>query len=241
VLTSGQRDTIASTVSHDGTAAGVAMPPQKTTVATGDYLSSNLPVRFDNTFVRLLLGASEGFSGMVWKRSGEGKSIGEFVPQGGNAEGTLAGLAIQKDEPVPALFRAGKIGLLPKPEGVRIAAPMAVNGEGIAVGAAMTSEQKIRPVGWSKGRTGFLPVPGNRQGMALGINAQKVVVGVIETEDGKAHAALWKDGKVADLNDLFDKDSGWTLIQARGINSKGQIVGTAIKENRVAAFVLGCP
>ncbi len=230
VLTSGSKDTFGITLSKSGIAAGAAFdgPPP----AMFSLHALNIQHPFSIEPLR------SSFAGMVWSKPGAGKSIGEFLPQAGNASGALTGLVVVKDKLVPALFKNGKPGLLPVPDGSGMAIPLAINDEDIVVGAAML-DQKVRPVGWSKGRTGFLPVPGERQGVALGINAARIVVGVIETEDGAAHAAVWKDGKVLDLNDAIDPDSGWTLVQARGVNSKGFIVGTGIKGDKIAAFVIG--
>ena len=40
------------------------------------------------------------------------------------------------------------------------------------------------------------------------------------------HAALWKDGKVTDLNTAIPANSGWLLQSATAINDQGWIVGT---------------
>jgi probable HAF family extracellular repeat protein len=230
VLTSGSQDTFAVTLSKSGVAAGAAFegpPPAMKALQVLDvqHPFSLEPLRVD-------------FAGMAWSKPGAGKSLGEFLPQAGNASGGLTGLAVVKDKLVPALFKSGKPALLPAPDGSEMAVPLAINDKDIVVGAAIL-DQKVRPVGWSKGRSGFLPVPGDRQGVALGISPTRIVVGAIETETGEAHAAVWKDGKVLDLNDAIDKDSGWVLAQARGVNAKGFIVGTGTKGNKIAAFVIG--
>ncbi len=41
-----------------------------------------------------------------------------------------------------------------------------------------------------------------------------------------------------DLNDLIPADSGWELIAARGINSRGQIVGFGYHGNEGRAYLL---
>jgi probable HAF family extracellular repeat protein len=44
--------------------------------------------------------------------------------------------------------------------------------------------------------------------------------------NSRTHAALWIGGPIYDLNDLLDASGrGWTLFEARGINSAGRIVG----------------
>ena len=256
VLTSGKRDTMATTISGNSVAAGVAFDNQGRTeefaqlrsfytcsksfgTMTKAFMSevaprlnwdwnSNMPLTLDN-----------GFAGMQWAKAGDGKSIGEFVPQAGNASGTLVGVTIGKNGPVPAAFKNGKIGMLPSPGGVQMAIPMSANEKDIFVGAGVTEDRMVKPVGWMDGKTGFLPVPGDKQGLALGINNNNQVVGVIEAANGEAHAALWSGGKVIDLNDAIEKREGWTLVQARGINNKGFIVGTGIKGGHVGAFMVG--
>ena len=225
--------------SKNGVAAGIAM------LAAEETKDGIMSVAYYQLFPNMLgqnktLPWEADFSGMVWQRPGEGKVIGPFVPQAGSASGTLVGLAIGKNGPVPAAFKNGKIGFLPAPEGVKMAVPLAASDADIFVGAGVEGE-KVKPVGWSNGKTGFLPVPGGRQGVALGINDAKTVVGSIETESGEAHAAVWKGGKVVDLNDVIDKYPGWTLVQARGINNKGFVVGTAFhkEDGVIRAFVVG--
>ena len=244
VLTSGKRDTMATTISGNSIAAGVAFDSQggrSYVLDSSRFIaqSSKEFITVSYSLVRGYLALDNGFSGMLWGKPGDGKSIGEFVPQAGNAAGTLVGLTIGKNGPVPAAFKNGKIGMLPSPGGVQMAIPMSANEKDIFVGAGVTEDRMVKPVGWMDGKTGFLPVPGDKQGLALGINNNNQVVGVIEAANGEAHAALWSGGKVIDLNDAIEKREGWTLVQARGINNKGFIVGTGIKGGHVGAFMVG--
>lgn len=255
VLTSGKRDTMATTISGNSIAAGVAFDNQgrdilgverlhfadlSISAKPGGFTAGSLSVLLGSGLFRDQVGKFDnGFSGMLWGKPGDGKSIGEFIPQSGNASGTLVGLTIGKNGPVPAAFKNGKIGTLPSPSGLQMAIPMSANEKDIFVGAGVTEDRMVKPVGWMDGKTGFLPVPGDKQGLALGINNNNQVVGVIEAANGEAHAALWSGGKVIDLNDAIEKREGWTLVQARGINNKGFIVGTGIKGGHVGAFVVG--
>ncbi len=244
VLTSGNRDTMATTISGKSVAAGVAFDSQggrSYVLDSSRFIaqSSKEFITVSYSLVRGYLALDNGFSGMLWGKPGDGKSIGEFLPQAGNASGTLVGLTIGKNGPVPAAFKNGKIGMLPSPGGIQMAIPMSANEKDIFVGAGVTEDRMVKPVGWMDGKTGFLPVPGDKQGLALGINNNNQVVGVIEVANGEAHAALWSGGKVIDLNDAIEKREGWTLVQARGINNKGFIVGTGIKGGHVGAFMVG--
>ncbi|MGC4046645.1 MAG: hypothetical protein QM758_22870 [Armatimonas sp.] len=253
MLTSGKWDTVAIAVSEDNTVAGIAVKHSRSErtgsawivrekVRQNSYKLGIDAVFYTNSpfdFGVWNQASAKDFSGMLWKSLGEGKSIGEFAPQASSAEGTLTGVTIQKDKLVPALFKAGKVAPLAELEGF-LGIPMAINSEESVVGGAMGEGGKVQPLGWADGHIGFLPVPGDRQGIALGISNQNTIVGVIEAEDGMAHAAIWKDNKVTDLNDLIDKGSGWTLIQAHGINNNEQIVGTALNGERIATFVFGC-
>ncbi|WP_394793722.1 hypothetical protein [Armatimonas sp.] len=244
VLTSGKRDTVATTISDKSIAAGVAFDNQRSgyfSIEKATFRAQG-SASFEEVNFGLIRGVyalDNGFSGMLWGKPGDGKSIGEFIPQAGNASGTLVGLTIGKNGPVPAAFKNGKIGILPSPSGVQMAIPMSANEKDIFVGAGVTEDRMVKPVGWMDGKTGFLPVPGDKQGLALGINNNNQVVGVIEVANGEAHAALWSGGKVIDLNDAIEKREGWTLVQARGINNKGFIVGTGIKGGHVGAFMVG--
>jgi probable HAF family extracellular repeat protein len=244
VLTSGKRDTMATTISGASVAAGVAFDNQGRATFTLNRpqfldVSSGSFDRASFGLLRSAYSLDNGFSGMLWSKPGDGKAIGEFVPQSGNASGTLVGLTIGKSGPVPAAFKNGKMGTLPVMGGLQMAIPMAANERDIFVGAGISEERMVKPIGWSKGKTGELPVPGSKQGLALGINDNNQVVGVIETEGGEAHAAVWSGGKVIDLNDVIDGREGWTLVQARGINNKGFVVGTGVKDGKVGAFVVG--
>ena len=234
VLTSGKRDTFATTISSKSIAAGVAFDNQQRGRFSPHLAMS--AAEFQSLLPRI---QDNGFSGMLWSKPGDGKGIGEFVPQAGSASGTLVGLTIQKDQVVPAAFKDGKIGVLPQAKGFQMTIPMAANDKDVFVGAGVDSERQVKPVGWANGKMGILPVPGGKQGLALGINSQNQVVGVIEAANGEGHAAVWLKGKVIDLNDLIEKREGWTLVEARGINNKGFIIGTGIKDGHVGALLVG--
>jgi len=51
-------------------------------------------------------------------------------------------------------------------------------------------------------------------------------------------ATLWLDDAALDLNDFIPPGSGWTLLEARGVNAVGQIVGTGRINGEERAFRL---
>lgn len=59
---------------------------------------------------------------------------------------------------------------------------------------------------------------------------------VVGTSHGRA--ILWHAGQVFDLNDLVTPVSGYSLLQATGINDNGWIVGHGLLGNADAGFLL---
>jgi probable HAF family extracellular repeat protein len=85
-----------------------------------------------------------------------------------------------------------------------------------------------------------LPVP-STESYATDINDSGHVVGTMRAGGGfsRYRAYIYADGVVTNLNSLIPAGSGLDLYAAYGINSSGQIVGTAIEVNgRNHAFLL---
>ena len=83
------------------------------------------------------------------------------------------------------------------------------------------------------GRDGF--------GFALAINSKNQVVGQWVTttaSNQQIGVFLYEDGNLYDLQQLLDSSGdSWTyFIEASGINSSGQIVGSGVKQDGVHAF-----
>ena len=71
---------------------------------------------------------------------------------------------------------------------------------------------------------------GGPNSIASAINASGQIVGSSTISSNPAvgqHAFLYQNGTMYDLNDIVTGATGWTLFSAQGINSIGQIVGTA--------------
>ena len=82
-------------------------------------------------------------------------------------------------------------------------------------------------------------LPGDNESRAMDVNNSGQVAGFSENifEDTR-RAFLFSDGTLFDLNDLMVQNPGWKLVEATGINDRGQIVGTGLFEGNGRAFLL---
>jgi len=85
---------------------------------------------------------------------------------------------------------------------------------------------------WSNGVMTDLGTLGGSVSMAYSINDSGVVVGEASTASGEMHAFVWQNGVMKDLGVASETSS------ARGINSKGDIVGVAYAKNVRGGAVL---
>jgi probable HAF family extracellular repeat protein len=85
----------------------------------------------------------------------------------------------------------------------------------------------------------FIEGLGGTRTYAFGINDLNEVVGSASIPgDTRMAAFVWKDGAIVSLSDNLPLNSGWELVEARGINRFGEIVGSGFKDGREAAFLL---
>ncbi len=73
---------------------------------------------------------------------------------------------------------------------------------------------------------------------AYAVNNHGQVVGAGFNAARRREMAFLYDGVPHDLNDLIPPNSGWILQDARGINDRGQIVGSGTHEGKDHAFLL---
>jgi len=77
--------------------------------------------------------------------------------------------------------------------------------------------------------------------VANALNDSDTVVGFADFagSGGSIHAFRWTAAVgMEDLNDLIPQDSGWTLLEANGINLGNQIVGVGVIQGEEHAFLL---
>lgn len=102
-----------------------------------------------------------------------------------------------------------------------------INGSGDIVGTSANHAFL-----WSKGAMTDLGTLGGSVSMAYAINDQGVVVGEASTASGEMHAFAWQNGAMKDLGVAGETS------EARGINSRGDIVGVAYAKNVRGGAVL---
>jgi probable HAF family extracellular repeat protein len=82
-------------------------------------------------------------------------------------------------------------------------------------------------------------LPGDESSRALDINDNGQITGWSGSlSQGTSHAVLWQCGQILDLNEYIPANSGWLLIEARGVNNEGNIVGVGIKNGDLRAYLL---
>lgn len=106
-----------------------------------------------------------------------------------------------------------------------------VNSAGQVVGYR-SGEGYAHATLWVGGTAKDLGSLGGPQSVANGINDNGAIVGRSSYLPGSIdnHAAMWMGDTVIDLNDQLDqatRDAGWVLVDARAINIRGAITGTA--------------
>jgi probable HAF family extracellular repeat protein len=84
---------------------------------------------------------------------------------------------------------------------------------------------------------------GGSNSIAYCINNAGSVVGTAQMATGAMHAFLLTNAlggmlQMMDLNDLIPANSGWELMEARGINAAGQMVGWGMRAGHTNAFLL---
>lgn len=106
-----------------------------------------------------------------------------------------------------------------------------INNAGDVVGKSWISNMgNCKAFLWRKGEMVNLGnLPGDYASEARDINNDGVVVGWSSPRPRPSYdprAVIYVRGKIQNLNELIPADSGWVLLEANGINDRGQIVGT---------------
>jgi probable HAF family extracellular repeat protein len=116
-----------------------------------------------------------------------------------------------------------------------------INNRGQVVGQSnLPGDTTHHAFRWQDGvMTDLGTLPGIPGSLAPSINNKGQVVGFSDDFNGNTVALLWQDGTMTDLNTLIPADSPWFLLEALGINDRGQIAGYGLltAKGEVHAFV----
>jgi len=167
--------------------------------------------------------------------------------------GAIAGTAAISGDGVrrPVLLRGRQLDVIDQSAGGPEGAAFDVNSKGVAVGISSILDGAAFL--WSNGQQSLLgtlngPVEfglggykGYHHSVALAVNERAQAVGTANVSDRghqDLHAFIWERGTLTDLNRLVDNASGWILLEARGINARGQICGVGLRDGKRRAFLL---
>jgi probable HAF family extracellular repeat protein len=175
--------------------------------------------------------------GRAWSVNSRGDIVGFSRIEGSTSQATMW--------PGPNRPRLGQpVGLGSLGDGERFSEAFAINNHRQVVGRSFVTGSTERAFLWEQG-TGMLDLGalGLNHSRATDINQRGQVVGYASTFAGfptfsAAAAFLWENGEMHDLNDLVDAGTGWELLAAEGINSRGAITGYGRIDGQTRAFLL---
>ncbi len=120
-------------------------------------------------------------------------------------------------------------------------AALALNARGDAAG--YRANGRALQAAWLPSAPGEAPrgldTLDNVYSVAYGINNAGEVVGLFaSSHEDDDRAFVWRDGAMLDLNDWIETAEPWQVVEARGINNRGQIVGYGLLHERERAVLL---
>ncbi|MCS6770774.1 MAG: Ig-like domain-containing protein [Kiritimatiellae bacterium] len=120
-------------------------------------------------------------------------------------------------------------------------AALAINAQGVAVGY-VEFEEGLRAARFDPGpepSVRLIDTLENTYSIAFDINNRGEIVGTFSSSpEDDDRAFVWREGTMYDLNEWLDSAEPWHLVEARGINDRGEIVGYGILRDRERAFLL---
>jgi probable HAF family extracellular repeat protein len=167
--------------------------------------------------------------GGTWSSAYDINSGGSAVGYGDTPNGSFRGFVTNADGGMSALGTLGG----------RNSYAMAINDAGQVAGSASNGAGYIHASTWNNGSIFDLGTLGGSSSFAYDINNSGSIVGYSYLSNlPDSHAFVYRDGVLYDLNGLISSGSGWTLLNAYGINDNGQIVGSGLWNGELNAFLL---
>ena len=183
---------------------------------------------------------------VVWQAGQLTELTGLENPWNINNAGDIVGFSSVAEEfPQASLWRAGVVTLLGKLPNATSSQAFDVNSEGLIVGTnefapPITPTTYDRAFLWQSGQMRELPriTANHTSSNAYGINDRGHIVG--RSGESRYSAAVWLDRTAYDLNELIASDDPLkpyiTLLEAREINNRGQIIAQGTDSRRSGSF-----
>jgi probable HAF family extracellular repeat protein len=177
-------------------------------------------------------------AGIVSTLPGLGGAVG--VAEAANNGGVLAGYATDASAQPHAVRWTGGTATDLGTLGGTYSYGFGINSAGDVVGqSTITGNTSSHAFLYHDGTMSDLGTLGGASSGAYGIDDSGDIVGWAWPASGGEHAFLYHDGVMADLNDRLPAGSGWVLLEARAINSLGQIVGIGrVNGGNIRGFLL---
>lgn len=104
-----------------------------------------------------------------------------------------------------------------------------LNNRGQIVGQSQTENGTVHAFLWQGGVLTDLGTRGGGWASLWALNNRGQAVGEATDANEEVHAVLVENGVMHDLNERISPDLGWILVFADGINDRGQISGTGLR------------
>jgi probable HAF family extracellular repeat protein len=245
----------ANAISSNGTVVGTLSTNNGLTepfewTAAGGYVLLEPGARNAEASAINSLGEVVGASGngaIEWSAAGVPTSIAVPVWNSWatsiNDSGNIVGYLIFDERTQALIWPAGRTTATNLPDlGANIfrTQPASINSNGQIVGEdAAPSGAGLDAFSMDDGNISDLGRLGGTFSEATAINDGGVIVGNANTAAGATVGFVYSNGVMSDLNTMLDASgSGWTVIEAAGINGSGDIVATAVYDGIQHAILL---
>jgi probable HAF family extracellular repeat protein len=214
------------------------LPVPQTALPTGINASGQIAVNFAAGRGSLAKRLTEGFFQALDFAAQDTKAFG--INDNGWIVGAADGRAFLWKGPADVFPDLGTLG------GSQSEARAINNKPGVVVGASRDESGRQHAFRWTEriGMEDLGTLPNESQSVALAINNHGAVVGTSFTRNAvgqetsrRAFLHTPEQGMV-DLNTLINPALGFTLVEARGINDDGAIVGCGLRNGEKHAFLM---
>ena len=222
----GGNNSVGVGINNLGQVVGAAETKLHDSTCVAPQVLQSLPV----VWVRSQVKALSPFTGDPEGTAVANNDLGEAVGYSGNCNSNVAAHAL--------LWKNGTATNLGTFGGTMNNAAQDINNGGDVVGFSdlpgdtTTQTPTTHAFLWRNGVMSDLgTLPGDTSSYGEGINNLNQVVGVSCDADGNCRVFLWQGGTMTDVNSLLPSNASLYLVNAYGINDRGEIVGDPYQQS----------